>query len=192
MMGLKSKVAGIVAVASMISGQGAYAADSVYLGDCARARIVQQQSTIDNLMPHKRYEGGQRVQFANEKSLSCGLNSLIAYTLNEKSRSSSKVVFDVLRTDVMFGRESACPGPAVFRSTYSGTISFTTHLAPKDELCEVYILSEWDLNKSTDPSWKSKIAPRVIALEDGAFVIMQPASQDGAFWTPMSFTGVNP
>ena len=53
----KFRLAAFAALSALVSSNAAQAADSVYLGDCTRAQMVLQQSTIDTLLPHSRYEG---------------------------------------------------------------------------------------------------------------------------------------
>lgn len=177
-----------VALAAMLAGQSAHAADAIYLGDCERARQVQQQSTISKLIPHRRYEGIQRAQFAVNKSASCSLNTMLFMTLTEKTRSSSTVVFDMVRTDIFYGRETGCVPLQRQAYDYQGTVTFATKLEQRGELCELFIRADW---VHTGPNKITDFWNRVISMENGAFVIAQTAAKDGQFWTPLAFTGVN-
>jgi hypothetical protein len=184
-----SVTSALIALFAALASPAAHASDSIYLGDCARARIVQKQSTIDTLIPHKRYEGMQRAQFASDKTASCEKNSLMTFTLTERSRNSNRVVFDMVRNDIYFGQQSGCPPVSVFSEPATGTVAFTVHWWPQGELCEVYVRAEWDYSEASKvPDFWS----RVISMENGAFVIAQQASSGGLYSTPLAFSGVNP
>ena len=184
---VKQMSARIAIAALLISSNAARAEDSVYLGDCERARIVQQQSTIDKLIPHWQYEGTQRAQFPFKSTDVCVANTLAVYTLTERSRSVNSVVFSMVRNDVFFSKRAGCATVSLGSKTYSGTVTFTTAVEQAGELCDVYIKANWTHegpNKLTD-FWN-----RVISMKNGAFVISQPASADGVFRTPLAFTGI--
>jgi hypothetical protein len=187
-MKIRRTGAAIGLAAILLSNQAAQAADAVYLGDCERARQVQLQSTIDTLVPHRRYEGVQRAQFGINKSSACDLNSLIVNTLTERSRSTSAVVYDMVRNDVFYGKQSGCSNVHVHDTTWTGTVTFTTVLSERGELCELYIKADWF---HTGPNKMTDFWNRVISMDNGAFVISQPAASGGEFRTPLAFTGID-
>lgn len=186
-----SSLAALCATASLFSAQAAQAADSVYLGDCNRARMVQQQSTIDKLLPHWRYEGIGRVYINSDWAVACETDQLQNYTLKQRSRSSYSVVYDVTRADINYNKKSGCAAPTLNSTGVSGTVTFTTKFEQKGELCEIYIWSDWEQKLAGNATWTGNFANRVISMDGGSFTIAQPASTGGKYTTPISFTGVN-
>ncbi len=177
---------------TLVLGQAAQAADSVYVGDCNRARVVQQQSTIDTLLPHSRYEGISRNFINADWAVACQTDQLSNYTLKQRSRSTSAVIFDIIRIDINHHRKAGCSGPMALPPTITGTVTFSTYFAQKGELCEVYIWSDWKQTMAGNASWAGNWANRVVSMDGGAFTIAQPASTGGKYTTPIGFTGVYP
>ena len=189
---MNRKLAYILAAGAMFSAQTAQAADSVYLGDCTRARTVQQQSTIDKLLPHGGYEGIARIYINRDWAVACKTEQLQNYTLKLRSRNSSSIVYDVTRADINFDRKAGCAAPLLNSTGVTGSVTFTTKLEQKGELCELYIWSDWRQTLAGNATWSGDFSNRVVSMDGGSFTIAQPASVDGKYSTPISFTGVNP
>lgn len=190
-MRYSNRWAAMAALAALATGNAAQAADVVYLGDCTRAQAVKQQSTINTLLPHKRYEGITRIHAEGMVNSQCNRDQLQIYTLTEKSRSTSEVIFDVSRSAIDFGKIRDCMVPKDVGTVVTGTVRFTTELAAKGDLCELYIWSNWTLRYSGDANWKGDFSNRALGMEGGSFVISQPSSDGVKYWTPAAFTGVN-
>lgn len=188
----KFRSSAALATAALLSTQAAHAADAVYLGDCNRAAQVQQQSTIDKLLPHARYEGITRMYINSDWALNCQTDQLQSYTLKQRYRTTSSIVYDVTRTDINHDRKAGCSALTLNSTGVSGTVTFTTKLEQKGELCELYIWSDWKQTLAGNATWKGDFANRVISMDGGSFTISQPASTGGKYTTPISFTGVNP
>lgn len=176
--------------ASLFSAQVAQAADSVYLGDCTRARLVQQQSTIDTLLPHLRYEGIQRMYMGDSSTTACPQDRLLTFTLNQTSRNSSQVVFSTMRQDFLAGNKpSGCVAPTKFSGPNYGSVTFTTQFRQTGELCEVYIWASFVQYKANTTTTESTFASRIVTLEGGSFAMSQPAPVVGTYHSPIAFTG---
>ena len=187
-MKIKPRFAATAAFAALVSGQAAQASDVVYLGECSRAQTVKNQSTIDKLLVDARYEGMQRSYFGAESDLECDINELTFYSLQRRSSNAQEVLFDVVRHDVNYGMVENCVELERF-SAVTGTVSFTTRLDTKGELCELYIWSDWKLSDPADPNWAGNFANRVTIVGESAFVVRQPRYGVGKYRTPLSFTG---
>ena len=188
-MGRKYRLAGFAACSALAS-QSAQATNSIYIGDCARATEVHQQSTVDTVVPHSRYEGVLRLHQENYTKAGCNYDQMQASTLTQVKRTKTEVVFNVSVIAINFSTTSNCMVPEI-RPTTSGTVTFTTHQSPKGDLCEVYIWSDWNLTHSVDPNWKGSFKNRAIPMEGGSFVIAQSASDGLGYRTPLAFTGVS-
>jgi hypothetical protein len=183
--------AALSALAALLSAQAAQAADAIYLGSCDRAKIVQQQSTIDLLVPHARYEGIQRIHLNSTWKTECDSDELTVLTLTQKSRSTNSIVFDTHRTSINFGKKAGCLEPARMDWVITGTATFTTRLEQKGELCELLIWSDWIQTTASDPGWQGNFANRVISMDGGGLVISQPGSANGEYRTPVAYTAVS-
>ena len=176
--------------ASLFSAQVAQAADSVYLGDCNRAKLVQQQSTIDTLLPHIRYEGVQRMYMGDSASTACPQDRLLTFTLTQTSRSASSVVFSTMRKDFLAGNKtSGCAAPSNLGDPKYGTVTFTTQFKQTGELCEVYIWASFVQYAPNTTTSQSTFASRIVTLDGGSFAMSQPAPVVGTYHSPIAFTG---
>jgi hypothetical protein len=185
----KNRIAVFATCAALVS-QTAHAADSVYLGDCTRARQVQQQSTIDTLLPHSRYEGIQRMYMGDSASTACPQDRLLTFSLTQTARSSSQVVFNTMRKDFFAGNKaSGCAAPSDLGTPKYGSVTFTTQFTQRGELCEVYIWASFVQYKPNTTTTDTSFASRIVTLEGGAFAMAQPAPIVGKYHTPISFTG---
>jgi opacity protein-like surface antigen len=189
---MNKNVTALLATSALFSAQAAQAADAVYLGDCERARMVQQQSTIDKLLPHNGYEGITRMYINSDWAVACRTDQLQNYSLKLRSRNSSLITYDVSRADINYDRKAGCAAPVLNSTGVSGSVVFTTKLEQKGELCELYIWSDWKMTLAGNATWSGNFANRVVSMDGGSFVISQPASTGGKYTTPISFTGVNP
>jgi hypothetical protein len=190
-MGCRLESTWLAVGAALFAGQTAQAADSVYLGDCARAKIIQQQSTVDTLIPHTRYEGVQRLSNAALNTDDCPMDQIVIDTLSQKSRSTKSVIFDTRRLDINFGKAPGCPSPVLLEEAVVGTVTFTTILEKNGDLCDLYIWADWTQALSSDPLWKGNFASRIISMDGGSFALTQPESVGGQYQTPAAYTGVN-
>lgn len=178
------------AAIALFSSQVAQAADSVYLGDCTRARMVQQQSTIDTLLPHGRYEGIQRMYMGDSATTACPQDRLLTFSLNQTSRTTSSVVFSTMRQDFLAGNKpSGCVAPTKFSGPSYGSVTFTTKFEQKGELCEVYIWAYFVQYKANTTTTESTFGSRIVTLEGGSFAMAQPAPIVGEYHSPIAFTG---
>jgi hypothetical protein len=196
-MGLRRKVASIAAGTALLSGQSLQAADAVFLGDCERAKIIEQQSTIDKLLPHQRYEGVGRIVLGPEQTYPCKSEHLLSITLTQRSRNERSIVFDISKQTIWNTRKPGCkvPGatesPAIY-DTQTGTVVFESRFGQVGELCELYIWSNWDMTQDGPDQRKVTFANRVISLDGGGFTVIQPAVYNNWTYTPQSFSGAKP
>jgi hypothetical protein len=189
-MKIESMFGWAAAGAAIMAPQAAIAADSVYMGDCNRARQVHQQSTIDTLLPHARYEGVQRFSVGDPASSACPRDYLITYSLTQKSRSTTKVDYDVREQYFLTGSNpTGCAAPARNGNPHFGTVSFTTKFEQKGELCEVYIWAYFSRYAADMKTLNVNFANRVLNLEGGSLILSQPAPVVGKYYTPIAFTG---
>lgn len=188
-----ARVSGWVAVAGMLaSSQPVSAADYVYLGDCERARIVQQDTTIDKLLPHGRYEGVQRRHVGDNAGTACLQDRLMTLTLNQTSRTTSSLVFNTVRQDFLVGPASSnCTVPTKLTEVSYGSVTFSTQFHQKGELCEIYIWASFDQYAPNTNTIQSTYRGRIVTLEGGSFAMGQPAPEGGKFYSPIAFTGAN-
>jgi hypothetical protein len=184
------KWAAMAAGAALISSNAAQAADSVYMGECSRADIIQRESTIDKLIPHKRFEGVQRLHSGYLVTSACNSDQLQITTLTESKRTSSEIVYTVQRPAIDFGKKPGCTQPTAVATIATGTVKFTVARRTVGELCEIYLWAVWELRSAQDTNWKGDFSARAIALEGGSFVITQPASDGVSYRTPLAVTGV--
>lgn len=186
----RNKLALGFALSLLLAGEAAQASEVVYLGDCTRAQMVKDQTTIDTLIADPRYEGVQRLYTGDLWKVECRAVQLSHYTLTRRSASYSEVVYDLVREDINFGAVKNCMDPAQVGGIVTGSVTFTTNLVTKGELCEVYIWSDWKQYLSTDANWNGGFGARVQTVGGGGFVVGQPRSNGGKYWTPLAFTGV--
>ena len=189
-MDFKRIVSALAFGTALLASQTAQAADSVYLGDCARAKMIQQQSTIDTLLPHTRYEGIQRMYLSVDATTACPRDYLIAFTLTQKSRSSSAITFDTVRNEFLTGmKPTGCAAPVRHSSPIYGSVTFTTTLQQTGELCEVYIWGAFGQYAPNSTTVAASFGNRILNLDGGSLVLSQPGPVPGTYYTPVAFTG---
>lgn len=184
------KTATAMAMLAALAAPAAEASDTVYLGECSRARIVKEQSTIDTLLVDQTYEGVQRAYSGVAWKKECNAVQLSITTLTRRSTSRQELVFDIYRFDINYSTIDGCMTPTRIDGTVTGTVRFTTEIETKGELCEVAIWSDWDQYDSVDAKWNGKFSAKVLPVGDGNFIVRASRSKDGKFRTPWAFTGV--
>ncbi len=178
------RVALLASLAALVS-QPVLAEDYVFKGDCARASVLKAERTIDKLIPYSRYKGVSRDNFGNEN---CGRDTLIVTDLNEAQRSTAQVVFNIARTDVMFGTTTGCP-TAIWSQGTIGTVTFTLKETRSGDVCELYIWSEWR-ERSATTDWTGSFDHRVTPITQTKFVTSNSDTVSERFHTPASFAAV--
>ena len=188
-MVMKQSFGALSVFAALLTSQAAQAADSVYLGDCERAEQVKAQSTIDTLLPHKKFEGVLRL-VSWKVTNNCTVDQLQTYTLTQRSRTNTEIIYDVISQAISTPQIPNGVAPEM-RPTAIGTVRFNTVLDRLGDLCEVYMWSAWTLTTPTDPSWKDSFSNRALSLTGGHFIISQLHPDGTQRNTPMAFTGVS-
>lgn len=186
----KYRLAAFAAAISLISGNAAQAADSVYVGDCVRARTVLASSTIDKLLPHKRYEGVQRIKDTITTDTVCGREQVIVDTLTQKTRNKDKLVFTLKSVTLEYGLVPDCVEPKAYYNERTGEVTFTSRILETDGICEVYIWSDWQEKVSYDPNWKGASANRVLFMEGGNFTVASISDTVANYQTPIAYIGI--
>ncbi len=179
-----TRIAATVALSAIFAAQPAWAEDYIFKGDCARARIIAAERTVDKLLPYRTYAGVQRARFGNDN---CGRDTAIAYRLRETQRSSSRIVYSLERWNLYIGESTSCPTLDLSRDIF-GSVTFTVSQRQDGDICEVYLWSDWD-QRNPSGSYTGKFANRVTPIDDHSFVIKQSAPDDGRYLTPLSFVG---
>lgn len=175
---------------SLALHQNAHAADAIYVGDCVRARTVLASSTIDKLLPHKRYEGVQRMNDKVTTDKVCGREQVLVDTLTEKSRSTQKLVYTIKSVTLEYGLVPDCVDARAYYGERTGEVTFTSRLDEKDGICEVYIWSDWLEKVSYDPNWNGASANRVLYLEGGNFTVASVSNRADDYQTPIAYIGI--
>jgi hypothetical protein len=187
---MSKAIPSLIASMAMIYSQCAKAEDSLFQGSCDRARIVQQQTTIDKIMVFGRYEGIQRMHTGQTEKKECKADQILVDTLTLKSRNSIEVIFDVKTTVMAFGSIPNCMDPKIMNTDRYGTVKFTTKLSEVNEICDLYVWSEWNELSKQDSSWSSTFKTRVVKLDANGLVIAQPSGTAGQFRSPIAYAGV--
>ena len=164
----------------------------MYEGDCARAQVVKNESTIDKLMRYSKYKGVSLARFGSASEAACETETVIMRTLTMVSRNASEAVYSYRRTDLDFGTTpGSCRSVKVRNDTTSGTVRFSTRMQTVNGRCEVYVWSEWTETDSSDPNWRGAFSTRILMLSAGSFTVTQGApSGPGKFFSPIGYTGV--
>lgn len=186
------KGAAMVVLAATLSSQAAWAEDALYEGDCARAQMVKDESTIDKLMRYTKYKGVSLARFGSPAEAACETETVIMRTLTLVSRTATEAVYSYKRTDLDFGTTpGTCRNVKVRNDTTSGTVRFSTRLQTLNGRCEVYVWSDWTETDSSDPNWRGAFSTRILMLSGGSFTVTQGApSGPGKFFSPIGYTGV--
>ena len=181
----------VMALAATLASQAAWAENAIYEGDCARAKMVKDENTIDKVMRYSRYKGVQLARFGDSWEVTCDSDTMILHTMTLVSRSTTEAVYSFRRADVTIGNTpGTCRSTRISSDTVSGTVRFSTRLENRNGLCEVYIWSDWQSSNSADPNWKGRFANRIILLNDGSFAVAQNGPGGGKFYTPKTYSGV--
>ena len=188
---MKSKsLPALLAIATLMSSTAAQAADSVYLGDCTRARTVLASSTIDKLLPHKRYEGVQRIYDTVTTDKVCGREQVNIDTLTQKTRSAQKLVFTLKSITIEYGLVPDCVEAKAYYGERTGEVTFTSRIDERDGICEVYIWSDWQEKVTYDPNWNGASANRVLFMEGGNFTVTSLSNTPTNYQTPIAYIGI--
>lgn len=185
-------LAALAAMAATLSGQAARAEDALYEGDCARAQVVKDESTIDKLMRYTRYKGVSLARFGSASEAACETETVIMRSLTMVSRTASEAVYSYKRTDLDFGTTpGTCRNVKVRNDTTTGTVRFSTRMQTVNGRCEVYVWSEWTETDSSDPNWRGAFSTRILMLGGGSFTVTQGAPKAAnKFFSPIGYTGV--
>jgi hypothetical protein len=187
---ISKAIPSLIASMAMIYSQCAKAEDSLFQGSCDRARIVQQQTTIDKIMVFGRYEGIQRMHTGQTEKKECKADQILVDTLTLKSRNNVEAIFDVKTTVMTFGSVPNCMEPKIMNTDRYGTVKFTTKLSQANEICDLYVWSEWSELSKRDPNWSAGWSTRVVKLSDNGLVIAQTTGNPGQFYSPIAYAGV--
>jgi hypothetical protein len=183
--------AATAAIAALTTAQAAQAENAIYQGECNRAYQLQDRSSIDKLLTFKKYRAVSLHRFGLDREKECDTDTVTHWTLTETSRTKTSVSFDVIILDTIIAdKPEPCERVKVWNDELYGTVSFTTKLDKKNEICELYVQADWDMFDAGDPEWSSKFTNRVMMLNSGSMVVAADGPVAGQYNSPIAITGV--
>ncbi|MCW3838413.1 hypothetical protein ACFQ1E_20235 [Sphingomonas canadensis] len=169
--------------AACLTGASAAEAQSIYTGNCDRARALQREQTVEKLMPGTKYKGV--VSWRARTDTSCNPQYLVVYSLTRSSSTGTSKVYSVRRDEYRVGLPgTSCPTIKLHNSEVYGTVTFTTKVTPNNGLCDFTLNSDWALRNNSGWSTNWSVA---VQTASGTDRVVNQSTASG-YVTPIALT----